>query len=613
MTHPKMKKMLLAAALLLTATATWAVKANTTPAVILQKDGSQITVYAHGGSANHYYTLADGTLLFHEGTDFYVAEVTSDGTLRATTQLAHEPAHRSLKERQLVARQDREHYFTQQHRKAMRAKEMAQIPTDDDGTYFPHTGSPRAVVILVDFSDCRFVNSDADTKDVFNTYFNATSEEWADGKANKTPADTTVYDNYGSVRMYFEEMSYGAFKPQFDVYGPYHLSNNLKYYGAGDDDDMSRLIPDACKAADADIDFSQYDANGDGKVDLVYIITSGYSQSWTQNSTDCIWPKSGPRPYSNGTYYTSGFGTYDGKTVFRYGVHTELNGYPGAFSKEPFNHINGIGLFCHEFSHCMGMPDLYPTVTSARKDDQAMEDWDIMDGGEYNMNGWYPAEYTAWERESMGWMEIESLTEPGTYRMRSINLPDGKAYRIVNDNDATGNEYFILQNIRRTRWNQGMKASGMMVTHVAYDKNAFSMAAGSPNNEAGKPRMHLVAADGILKTSYIHEDYKTDEAGDLFPGPQNNRFLTDTSAIIKPRVYTAKPLGKPIYNIHEDGAWIEFDFLEDSHATAIAAIRDSAEATDRRIFTTDGRFAGTDRNKLEKGIYIINKKKVIIR
>jgi len=175
-----------------------------------------------------------------------------------------------------------------------------EVPT---GTrLFPHTGTPKALVILVEFQDTLF--SVDNPKETFDRYLNA---EDLSGYSN-------LKKNSGSVAQYFSDMSGGTFRPQFDVVGPVRLSHNLKYYGEGQNDKISYLLPDACKAVDDSVNFADYDQDGDGYVDLVYIIYAGYAASWTGNSTDCIWPKSG----------ALSAGTYDGVKIYRYGVGNEV-------------------------------------------------------------------------------------------------------------------------------------------------------------------------------------------------------------------------------------------------------------------------------------------------
>lgn len=204
--------------------------------------------------------------------------------------------------------------------------------------------------------------------------------------------------NYKGVRGYFKDCSYGQFTPEFDVVGPIKLPKEQTYYGEGDDN-IEALMEDACSAIDSIVDFADYDANNDGMVDLVYIIYAGHSANYRDNKVSNIWPKSGTVNISN---------TYDGKRICRYGVSNELNGSE-KISKNK-KKINGIGLFCHEFSHTLGLPDIYAYKTPAEdQDDQGMEFWDLMDGGTEVRGGRVPASYLAWEREVMGWIKIDEL------------------------------------------------------------------------------------------------------------------------------------------------------------------------------------------------------------
>ena len=581
-----MRRLTLIAVSMLVCIATWGVKVHPGPALITQSDGTEIMVYAYGDCDNHWYTTADGVLLYHEGFDYYVAKVDADGKLMPTKQLAHEMTQRSAAEVKLVKAQNRKLFYDKKKETSARLAPRKE-PVENDETLFFHTGSPKALVILAEFTDSVF--KDSDPKSVFEQYLNA-------DVIDNTVGNGTVGRNYGSVKKYFSDMSFGTFTPQFDIYGPYQMSQKLKYYGDGDKDRMDRLIPEVCQLADADIDFSQYDQNNDGKVDLVYIICAGYSASWTQNSSDCIWPKSG----SAANYGKTDFGTYDGKGVYRFGVHTELNAYPGAFT-QPYR-INGVGLFCHEFSHCIGLPDIYPTDKAAQTAlNPAMENWDLMDGGEYVYNGYYPTEYTAWEREAMGWFTIDTLktTHKGSVTVSNINN-GGKAYRIVNENSEGGKEYLILQYLENKGWNTRLpgltknsegrnvqlQCNGMLVSHVEYDAAAFSLSSGTPstlpnsvNNVIGHSRFTIIPADGEYISSYDKNNkdiYTLSMAGDPFPGTSN------TTELLSIPWYTGEDVSKPLLNITENtsstNSGVTFDYIvpndvfEEKEGSAIDSI-----------------------------------------
>lgn len=591
---------------MLISTASWAVKAYPEPVVVTQSDGTQLTVIGYGDEDFHWFTTDDGVLLAQQGRDFFVADIDENGQMRASAQLAHNVADRREAEKQLIAKQKprREAFFkhaTTQRRAA--AKRRISIGNASPA-YFPHMGEPRAMVILVEFSDVKFLCEDPMAS--FSDYLNL------EGRGVIPNRGLYEYRNYGSVQQYFTDMSDGLFRPQFDIFGPVTLPKASGYYGKDQgnskDINLNELVKEACKAIDDTVDFAQYDSNGDGYVDLVYIIYAGYSQSITGNSSDCIWPKSG----------TGSFGKYDGKNVSRYGVNNELN----LTASSDIKAINGIGLFCHEFSHTLGLPDVYPTTTAAQAvDNQALEYWDLMDNGEYTDMGYVPTPYTPWEKEVMGWAEIEELTDTA-----QITLTEDKFYKITSESN---NEYLILHNFQNKRWAQGvvtstLKCHGLLVYRIDYtndrDVEFPSVNLGdAPNNKVGKPAITLAAADGLIISSYrtygndeskktaqkpySTEEYRQSHAGDPYPGTSN---VTELLSVQMNRC----TIEKPIYNIREENGLIYFDYLKDFVATGIEGVSLNQSATDR-IFDLQGRqMAEKD---LKKGIYIKNGKKFVVK
>lgn len=600
-----MKKTLLTIVAFVMTICTWGAKADPTPFTLTQSDGKQLTIILHGDEHMNYVTTTDGVLIVEKNRNYFIAEVLGDGSLRASSLLAHNAGQRTAAELEVIGMQDTKRFFSYADNVARKSRaNIAKEPITNANHYFPHTGSPKVLIILADFTDFPFKNSDEVTKAVFNEYLN---NETAFGSGSSRVSfpnvgDETLDNNYGSVRRYFTNMSYGAFTPEFDVAAVVHLDNTLVTYGVGKGDRMDLLVPEACQKAHAQgVNFADYDSDNDGYVDLVYIIYAGYAASITGNSEDCIWPKCG----------TIGGGTYDGKQVYRYGVHSELNGnpeYTETIWKE--KRINGIGLFCHEFSHAMGMPDFYPTSESAQKAyNTSMEYWDLMDGGEYTQNGYCPTAYTAWEREAFGWMTIETLTEKGTYTLKNIDkqFEDGKygeAYRILNDNDADGNEYIIIQNIRRNGWNAKQLGHGMLMYHVDYDASRFSLGSNSVNNEIGHSRMFLIPANGNYISSYdkthTTDEYMKSHEGHPFPGTSNITELLEVP------MYKGGAMKKPFYNITEDTTTglVTFDFLEKSVDGILDITADNN--TSANYYTLDGRIVKNP----TKGIYIYNGKKV---
>lgn len=162
--------------------------------------------------------------------------------------------------------------------------------------------------------------------------------------------------------------------------------------------------------------------------------------------------------------------------------------------------INSIGVTCHEFSHAMGLPDIYPLTSSAYLNNQEMEFWDLMDGGEYAGNGGFiPMPYTAWEKKQMNWpVNIQLLTTESSMIMEQTANDGGVVYKITNPNDK--DEYFLLENIIQTDWYKGTSNKGLLVYKV-WDYDKVNMG-DYPNNTPGKPRIAVVPADGLCMSSY---------------------------------------------------------------------------------------------------------------
>ena len=600
-----MKRILLLLAVSLTTALAWAVKADPTPIVVTQPDGTRLTVVLHGDEHINWYSTLDGVLLVQTNAGYFVADIDDNGELTATRQLAHDRNERQATELTLVEKQPRDRFFaaSQQKlqkqssaRKAQHIKEVA--------TLFPHTGTPKALVLLVDFPDEPF--SLPDPKKSFEQYLNGSGEPVDYGNGENS--------NYGSVKEYFHDSSNGAFTPQFDIYGPYRLPQNLHtVYGLGRNDNIGELMKDACTAANADVNFADYDANNDGNVDLVYIIYAGYSASVNGNVETCIWPKSGSDDFD---------GTYDGKKIIRYGVNNELNYWPEATSSKI---INGIGLFCHEFSHCMGLPDMYAKETASgyKHNNQGMETWDVMDNGCYSNNGYCPVPYTAWEQEVMGWNTIEELK--GYYDelvIDPLEKPGSKAYKVVNPKNER--EYVVLQNIQNVNWHSATGrigygrdaqrkvlysnlAHGLLAYRVCYAQDEVSLY-DYPNNLLGQARMLVLPASGDLLNADITEDeaHAKQFASHPYPGEKN------VTAINNFKLMDGTTLKCTAENIKESDYQIIIEKLSIDEATGISEISVDKQHS-ATIYTLDGRVAGTSLKSLKPGVYVRNGKKIVKR
>lgn len=614
-----MKKIILCLTLaLMSATTMFAVKAKPGITQLQLVDGTIVSATLHGDEHFSYYSLLDGTPLKKSDNGKY--EIISTETLNA--------------------------------RKATVINTLKTRASGIGSTYpsyFPHTGSPKALVILVQFQDVKFKSSDPVA--TFNHYLNA------DFGTAVPSQDVSVFNqedvNYGSVKEYFKECSMGQFTPQFDIVGPVTVSQKSAYYGADDknvqngtDKNFKQMICEACNKVADKIDFSKYDSDGDKFVDLVYIIYAGYSQSISGNSDDYLWPKSGTDNFykydENGKEISPlKYLIFNGCRVCRFGINNELNGSPD--SKIPS--INGIGLFCHEFSHTMGLPDHYDTEYKDA-DNQSPEFWDLMDAGEYTYDGYCPTPYTPWQKMLMGWATPITLdgTQAGQYTLEPYDLAS-KAYKIeadvnednfrINENysstelsdkkkkelkERAKGEFLLLQNIRNEGWYKHLLGYGLLVWRIDYSDIDQVHLMDSPNNTIGIPRVTIVPADGLIinqanvgNKKYTIDEYWENCANDPFPAYGIGKDGSDINSLTEVKFNWSTMTTRPLYNIAKDEATgiVSFDYLKDFKATGIenTLLDKDATSTSTEYFDLEGRKIATP---LKGHLYITNKGKKVI-
>ncbi len=291
-----------------------------------------------------------------------------------------------------------------------------------------------------------------------------------------------------SAKAFFNESSDGHYVPTFDIFGPLTLESNESAYGANvDDDDVdpAKMVVDACaKAAAAGCNFANYDTDGDGVVDNVYVIYAGKGEA-DGGAESTIWPHSWDL---NSAGYKNV--KYNGKTVKHYACSSELDG-DGNF--------DGIGTFCHEFSHVIGLPDYYDTDYGKNYDNDATPGkWSLMDGGSYNDN---PPLYSIFDKYYMGWATPKILKGKET-----VTLGIGSEYaRQITSTDAlvpysnTSTVYYVENRSASDPFDRSLPGTGMLIWKVQY--NASAWANNNLNNTAGTLRYTVVSATG--KTTKI--------------------------------------------------------------------------------------------------------------
>lgn len=469
-----------------------------------------------------------------------------------------------------------------------------------NGSYF---GKKKGLIILVQYKDKKF--KFGHNQKMYNRMANET------GYANSLGF-------VGSVKDYFLAQSNGQFELDFDVVGPYTLNHEYAYYGApsGNSHDVRPcdMVYDACRLADPDVNFTDYDWDGDGYVEQVYVLFAGLGQA-AGGDENTIWPHEYKLQEGNNGSYVS----KDNNVVvntYACGPELTLQYTPVAYRER----VDGIGTLCHEFSHCLGYPDLYDTGNGGNF---GMGEFDLMDAGSYNGESFCPPNYSAYEKWFAGWITPTVLDKPASVKgMQAQDVKYGQAFVVYNDNNK--NEYYLIENRQQNVgiWDKQLPASGMMITHVDYDKNIWERnnvnTIVNYSNQLG-PEYACLDNDHQRLTIF-HADNEEgssadSQAGDLYPFNGNNS-LTDTSSPAATIYQDGTTMGKPITNItqNEDGS-IDFDFMGGSNDNIISGIHfienDEMSSFGQGVYSLDGRYMGTSANGLDKGIYIVNGKKIV--
>ena len=470
-----------------------------------------------------------------------------------------------------------------------RAKRLkANVTRRAAGNRSALTGDKKGLIILVNFLDTKFQTSDAETQALYNNVAN--TQGYSDDNGFS-----------GSVADYFKDQSRGVFNLTFDVVGPVTVSKKAEYYGENDaeteqDKRPAEMVIEAVNLAKSKVNnWQQYDWDNDGEVDQVMIIYAGEGEA-SGGAESTIWPHEYSLAAAN--YYGEGSGPVTvatGLTVNTYAVANEVMAEVNDWTGLPTGKYNymGIGTICHEFSHCLGLMDMYDTAYGGNF---GMDAWSLMDQGSYNNGGFTPCNYTSFEKTQIGWITPEELTTAKSVTaMKAWNAAD-ECYRITNPGNA--NEYYLLENRQQEGWDAYVPNSGLLILHVDFDEEIWDYNLANTFNtdsEDGPLNDHqrctIFHADGMEKSAELsaaieaanydpsisdddyyalYDAYENDFKNDVYP--VGNTELSNTS---KPRAFTynANSDGRKLMNIkvseitQNDDGTIAFNFAPDNSGT----------------------------------------------
>ncbi len=469
-----MKKLFLAfVVFLLSIVSIYAVPAYPGLITATQPDGTTVSFYLRGDENFSFKMSEDGYLLaLNEEGIFEYADF-RDNCIIPLGVKASDVAKRTAEEVNFLGKAVKVSDIQMQLEETINIRKQQRRERNvQRAIKYPTQGSPKSLVILVNFKDVKFLKETANVD--FTNMLN--QDGYSENKATS------------SAREYFRTSSFGQFDPNFVVVGPYDLPENVAYYGTnsrgtdGNDEHADSMIVHACRLADeAGLDFTEFDTDGNGYLDNVFVYYAGHNEAEGAGE-DRVWPHRG------GVYSKTRF---DNIRLNGYACTSELRGNKGTEQC-------GIGTFCHEFGHVIDLPDFY--VTDYSHNEPTLSKWDVMDRGPYNNEGRTPPTYSAYERFFCGWMVPEPIDSLGLYNLEPL-ITSNKAYILSKTQHNLDGyspdpvEFFLLENRQKIGIDSlGVPGEDLLITHVIYDKSLWNR--NIPNNDPNDMRVHIECAAG---------------------------------------------------------------------------------------------------------------------
>jgi M6 family metalloprotease-like protein len=430
-------------------------------------------------------------------------------------------------------------------------------------------------VLLIEYADSVF--SMDDPKTYYHQLLNVTTSNTRGG--------------VGCAADYFRDQSDGMFNLQFDVYGPVKVSQSArvtskKNYGK---DAIKEAIQ---KSVDSlHIDYSPYDWNHDGEVEQVVLVASGYCGNvGGPDFYQFIWPN---------TSWLNHITVGDGLYVSQCSISAERFG----------NDIPcGIGTICHEYAHCLGLPDIYPVGGGNDLPYSMVDEWDLMDGGNFTAWGWCPPNFTALEKSLLGWTKIEEIKAPCQITNLKPVADGGLAYKIPKQGE---NDYYLLENRQQSGWDIGVPGKGLTVYHVEYDAENWRL---NRVNVSGRYSFEMIHASDMDYESWMAYAQANHLSQYVSPNDMNSCLLSTSPYPLVTDTLVVRHCDETpmlLSNIQmTDAGLISFDVEQGTGIDAIDHSSTSEQLIDNGWYELQGRKLTT--KPTQKGLYIHHKQKIVI-
>lgn len=482
------------------------------PVEINQPDGTKITVIQRGDEHVKWAQTVDGYSVMRNSRgvyEFAVLNIAND--MIPSGVPAKNESDRNLKDIEFLSKTTKGLGYSKSQVGIM--KSISNMYLKSALKAFPTSGARKLVCLLIGFSDKAFTKTKTDFENLFNQVGFV-----ADGAM-------------GSVYDFHKENSFGKLDLTVTVAGPFTAAQNMAFYGAnnanGDDVNPGALVTEAIKLANPSVNYADFDNDNDGSVDGIYMIYAGYGEEVAGVSTNAIWAHSSGVPSL----------VLDGKSISAYACSAELRGGSGTG-------MTRIGVICHEFGHVMGSSDFYDTDNTVNGSYVGTGNWDVMAGGTWNNQGVTPAHHNPYTKIYVyDWATTTTLASGANITLYNAEQYANSFYRL---NTATSNEFFLIENRQKQKFDSYIPGHGMVIYHV--DENYIS-SAGNEINATSHQGMYPVCANATVLPPIGYGVINS--SGLPFPGTGNKTAFTD-STVPNSLSWAAVSTNRPITNIIED-------------------------------------------------------------
>ena len=344
-----------------------------------------------------------------------------------------------------------------------------------------------------------------------------------------------------SLKTYYQEVSYAKLDVEGKAWGWYSSAQAMAYYGApadgqaGDSHYFYKIVEEAVQLADSQVDFSQYDTDGDRLIDNIIIVHAGQDEA-VGGGPNAIWSKQSVYP---GTLRVDGV-------------------YVGFFMT--VSEYSPMGVYAHEFGHMIGLPDLYDIDYSS----DGVGVWDLMASGSWGNWGSTPAHPSAWCKVYLGW--ITPVTVANYAEGLQLPMVEGSEAKIVKVPTMSSSEYFLLENREQSGYDRYLPGSGLLIWHIDGAQISRYFPYNAVNMDETHKGVDLEEASGTQELDV--QDYNDGDSAD--PWASDPLGFNPTSSP-NTNLYDGTDTKIRIFNISAPGTYmtIDIDFGGDSYAISM--------------------------------------------